>query len=256
MKRFDSIVAAVLSVILLTGCDKKINTYLDVDRDNALKTNLKIVHASAYTVNYAAALRVNGARVSGPITNATPFPGGGLNTGGSNTPWYLSLDGGVQRIELVVPNLGSFADSLFLYQGSLMAESGKFYTAYITDTAASTKLAVFTEDPTPPTTNVTRFRFVNIMPNVPSVDLYFGNQLVAGGVGYLTSSPDFTLNQGDTAHWAIRPAGAAATSAAISTYPATAAPFSVPGRRVMSAFARGYRTATGNKAPAISFLYN
>lgn len=258
MKRTTYIAAFALAGLMIAGCKKNVVSYLETQSTSG-QANVKIIHASAYTTNYSSVIKVNDIRVSSNVTNATPFPGGGLNTNGSNYPWYLEIKPGNTQVSLSVPKVGTSIDSIALFTTKVMFEANKYYSAYITDTAANTKLVVVPENIATPTGNITRFKFVNIMPNVSALDLYWGSQLVASNVAYTGVSPDFTLNRGDTARWYIRTAGTASTSAPIAVYPvisASSAPFTVPMQRVMTVFARGYNTGTGNKAPAISLLYN
>lgn len=256
MKLFQSIILAGGLAAVLAGCDKEIVTQLDTE-SNFGKGNLKIIHASAYAVNYSAKLKVNDVWVSGIITNTTPFPGGGLNTGGSSSPWYLALNPGVNKITLSVPKVGTGVDSIPLYSGSVGLEHDKYYSAYLTDTSVKTQLVFITENKELPADGVSRFKFINLMPNQPSLDLYWGTNKVASDIKYTTASPDFTLPRGDTAHWYIRPAGALPTTAPIAFYP-TALPTSqaIPNQRLLTVFARGYSGSTGNRAPNVSLLYN
>jgi hypothetical protein len=93
------------------------------------------------------------------------------------------------------------------------------------------------------------------MPNVPSVDLYYGTTLVSSAIPYLTSSAYFDLPSPiTTAAWTIRETGAAPTSTALATY--TSANTSQR-RRIYTAFALGYKgqTATTTR-PYISFFLN
>src|SRR5687768_2818910 len=75
-------------------------------KETSSQANVKIVHASAYTTNYSVQLKVNNARISNAFSYSTPFPGGGLNTGGSNMPWYLALAPGTLNISMSVPKAG------------------------------------------------------------------------------------------------------------------------------------------------------
>ena len=260
MKRNVSIYALAAACLLAWSCKRDLVTYLETTSTDGM-ANVKIVHATAYTTNYPVAIKVNELRVSSNVTNATPFPGGGLNTGGASSPWYLSMKPGNNQITLSVPKVGTSIDSILLYTTRINVEANKYYSAYVTDTAANTKLVLVTENMTTPEANTTRFKFVNLLPNVPALDLYWGTRLVAGNVAYTGVSPEFTLSRGDTARWYVRTAGAAATAAPIAMYPtivgtSVSAPLTVPNQRVMTVFARGYNAGTSNRAAAISLLYN
>jgi hypothetical protein len=225
------------------------------------KAHVKIVHASAYATNYSAHLRVNGTKVSNNIVNATPFPGGGQNTSGASSPWYLALTPGNTAITLSVPKAGVNAnvDSFSLYTGSANFAADRYYSAYLTDTAANTQLVVVEDNLILPPKGFSRFKFVNLMPNQLSMDLYKNDVKVASDIVYKQVSPDFLLAKGDTVRWFIRPAGAAPTSAPIAQYPNNypTGALTVGQQRVMTVFSRGYKgVTTGNRLPAVSTLFN
>jgi hypothetical protein len=225
------------------------------------KANVKIIHASAYATNYSAHLRINGVKVSGAIANATPFPGGGLNTAGASQPWYLAITPGNTVITLSVSKAGAGVglDSFSLYTGGAYFGADRYYSAYLTDTAANTQLVILEDNLTLPPDGFSRFKFVNLMPNQLAMDLYQNNVLRASNIIYKETSPDFLLAKGDTARWFIRPAGAAPTSAPIAQYPANwpVAAQTISNQRVMTIFSRGYKgITTGNRLPNVSLLYN
>ena len=63
----------------------------------------------------------------------------------------------------------------------------------------------------------------------------------------------------NAAQWAIRPAGAPATSAAITTYPTGSTVNTVPNQRVLTVFARGYTiisASTDARRAQVSLFYN
>ncbi len=237
------------------GCDKdggEIATYQMVPGSKAL---LKVNYASAYSSNPSVQLEINGVRMSGLITARTPFPGGGLNTGGSNFPDYLPVDPGSISVSAVIPKKGTETDSIVLFNNSVNLVAGKNYTAHVTDTAANTKVVLLEDDISQPDTGTVRYRFVNLMPNVPAVDLYFGTTLVAANVPYLGSSDYFTLNTWGlvSQSWTIRPAGTT-TGTAMATYISAS---SIAARRVFTIFAMGYKDQTSAALkPYVSFLYN
>lgn len=261
IKSIQSILLSAVSLgLLVTGCKREDVVSEMNGLSTAGKANVKIIHASAYNTNYSVHLKVNGVKVSNNITNATPFPGGGLNTGGGSSPWYLGLTPGTTTISLAVPKVGSENDSISLYTGSTYLNPDRYYSIYLTDTSVKTQLVTVNDNITAPTNNTTRYKFINLMPNQIAMDLYWGTTKVASDIAYTTVSPDFSLNKGDTGRWYIRPAGAAPTSTAISIYPAItptfAAPLVVPYNRVMTVFSRGFKGSTGNRAPNVSLLYN
>jgi hypothetical protein len=250
-----------LSLFFLAGlvaCKKEQVEMLPIQETNT-SANVKIVHASAYTTNYSVQLKVNNTRISNAFTYSTPFPGGGLNTGGSNMPWYLALSPGSLNISMSVPKVGTGTDSLALFNGVTNVEANKSYSIYLSDTASKTQMSVVTENTALPQSGQTRLKFINLMPNTTGLDLYVGTNKVADNIGYKSVSPDFTLTRGDTVRFYLRIAGAAANSTPLALYPTLSpfqAPFTVPERRIMTVFARGYNNATGTRAPAVSLLYN
>jgi hypothetical protein len=248
----------ILSVSLLAGftaCKREVLDLLPT-KSTENTANIKIVHASAYNTNYSVQLKVNDTRVTNAFTYSTPFPGGGLNTGGSNMPWYFSFNPGSTKIAMSVPKVGMSIDSIALFTGTVNIDANKYYTVYLADTLAKTQMVVLEEDKTLPANNTSRFRFVNLIPNLAAVDLYFAGSLVAGNIAFKGASPTFIIPYGTSGQWAIRPAGSAATTTAIAVYPAGTAVQSIPNQRIMSVYARGYSGATGNRIPAISLLYN
>ena len=83
MKLLKIITPAVFLALLIAGCEKnkfnlKDNTFIN---GNA---QLKVNFVSSYQNNPAVQLKIDDVRVSNSYTYFTPFPGGGLNTGGGN----------------------------------------------------------------------------------------------------------------------------------------------------------------------------
>lgn len=241
----------------LPACKKHTIEALPIDfTPTSTQANIKIVYASAYTTNYKVQLKTNDTRISGIITYSTPFPGGGLNTGGANFPDYYSIKPGAVKIGVSVPNNLMNTDSIALSSNVVNVAAGKFYTIYLSDTAASTKAFVVTEAKAPVEGDFSNFKFVNTIPNSTAIDLYFDGVLVAPNVAYQAVSPDFKLIRGATGQWAIRAAGALPNSAPIAVYPSGTGKMTVPNKLTMSVYSRGYLGKTGNLIPAISLLYN
>jgi predicted aspartyl protease len=138
-----------------------------------------------------------------------------------------------------------------LFTGSVTLEAGKFVTLHLTDTGANAAMVVVEDNVALPDSGFSRYKFVNLHPNQVALDLYHGTVKVASNIPYKGSSPEFTLVSTTAGSWAIRPAGAAPTSAALHSYSNT-----IPNQRVLTVFARGYTGVTGVRAPAISLLYN
>jgi hypothetical protein len=252
--QFRNIVFTLSLASAIVACKKEVIDPLPL-KSTENTANVKIIHASAYPTNYSVQLKVNDTRVSNAFTYSTPFPGGGLNTGGSNFPWYLALNAGATKISMSVPKVGTSTDSILLFTGNSTFETGRYYSVYLADTFTKTQMVVVQENTKPADTNTTRFKFVNLVPNA-AVDLYFGANVVASNIPFKGVSPEFVLPYATTGQWAIRLAGAAPTAAAIAVYPSGTGVMTVPNRRIMTVFARGYSGATGTRAPAVSLLYN
>lgn len=254
MKKIIIPIIAIITAVGLMSCEKNIQRELETVSIDG-KAFVKINYAMAFTVNSNAQLKINGARVSTTLTFPYPFPGGGLNTGGSSNPDYLALD--PKQIDLVVsrPKAGSSEDSVVLFSKSFASNAiffGSNYTIHLTDTGANATGVVVTDNITLPDSGYSRFKFVNLLPNQTALDLYNGSVKVASNVAYKGTSPEFTIQvTGTAAAWTIRPAGAAATSTALATYSMT-----VPNQRSMTVFASGYSGAASPRNARVSLLYN
>lgn len=254
MKKLIIPIIAIISAISLMSCEKNIQRELDLVSTDG-KAYIKINYAMAFTVNSNAQLKINGNRVSTTLTFPYPFPGGGLNTGGSSNPDYLALD--PKQIDLVVsrPKVGTAEDSVVLFSKSFANNAiffGTNYTIHLTDTGANATGVVVTDNITRPDSGFSRFKFVNLLPNQTALDLYYGTVRVASNIAYKANSPEFTIQvTGSSASWTIRPAGALPTSTALATYAMT-----VPNQRSFTVFTSGYSGATGTRAARISLIYN
>ncbi|TDO28196.1 DUF4397 domain-containing protein [Sediminibacterium goheungense] len=254
MKKLIIPIIAIITAVGLMSCEKNIQRELDLVPTTG-KAYIKINYAMAYAVNSNAQLKINGNRVSTTLTFPYPFPGGGLNTGGSSNPDYLALD--PKQIDLVVsrPKVGTSEDSVVLFSQSFAGNAiffGTNYTIHLTDTGANAKGVVVTDNITLPDSGYSRFKYVNLLPNQTALDLYYGTAKVASNIAYQGSSPEFTVQvTGAAASWAIRPAGAASTTTALATYSMT-----VPNQRSFTVFSSGYSGTSGTRAARISLIYN
>lgn len=255
MKLFSIISTLTLGGIILVSCKKKDVEVLPVTLPGN-QAFVQVVHASAYANSVAMQLKIDSQRVSSNISYSTPFPSGGLNTGGSNWPNYLATSPGAKRISMSIPKAGTNVDSIVRFSGNFNVDAGKYYSAFIADTGVNTQLVLVENNRTTPDQGTSRFRFINLIPN-QAVDLYFDTSKVASNVPFKTMTPDFTLPFNRIGRWTIRPAGAAPTTAAIATQPATnVTAMTIPNQRIYTVYARGYAGTTGTRAPAISLTQN
>ncbi|MEJ7913143.1 MAG: DUF4397 domain-containing protein [Chitinophagaceae bacterium] len=252
-----SYLCALSGILLFTspGCSKDDSYKATYVTTNNTKALLKVNYLSAYATNPGVIISINQVRMSGVITSPTPFPGGGYNVNGSNFPDYLALVPGNVQMAFTVPNRGTGIDSIRLFSTELQLQAGKNYTAHVTDTFVRTKVVLVEDDLTPAQPGTAKFKFLNLMPNVAAIDLYYGADLVMGNIPYLGVSPNFTVATPTAAlPWTIRESGSSPTTAALATYSSSNTTLS---RRVYTAFAIGYKGATDAvRKPAISFLIN
>lgn len=243
-----SYIMALGAVASMVSCSKnKLPVPLEFD----LQAKVKINYASAYAGNPSVMMKVNGETVITGIKYAYPFPGGGLNTQGGSQPDYLNMATGNTTLSLSVPNVGKSTDSIQLYSGSVTLPGSGYYTIHVADTMANTQMLVLEENTATPDSGFSRYRFVNLIPNLPGLDLYFNNVKVADNIPYMNASASFDIAFPTASSWAIRPAGAAPGSTALATYANTS-----PNQRVFTVFARGYNGSTdANRKPNVSLYY-
>lgn len=254
MKQLLRYIPLAAIVLMIAGCSKKTEYTATSTFPNEKSTYLKVNYMVAYPTNPAVQLSVNGERVSGLITGRTPFPGGGFNTNGASFPDYLMLKEGVNTLSIAIPKRNTNIDSIQLSSTNLDLIRKRYYTAHVTDTGSKMKV-VLMEDTLGFSDTTSRYRFVNMMPNVPLIDLYYGTTLIQTGIPYLGKSNYFNLAVPPaTLAWTIRETGTAPTSTALATY--TSSNTSQRGR-IYTAFAMGYKgqTATATR-PYISFMLN
>lgn len=228
---------------------------------------VKINMASLYKDNRKMIVKFNDVRVTPLIQGREPYPGGGYNTLGDSKSDFLRASSGSLNVKVILPHkVDTGADSVLLYEVNHVLEKGNRYVLHITDTAEFTKSLVTKEDFTLPDSSTSRYRFVNLMPNVPAIDLYYGvyattaatqtpiaDVLVASNIKYLEASEYFTLARTPTRTFKIRPAGAAVTNATVLAYYANAN--TTLNQKVYTAYALGYQgmATTDHRRPFISF---
>jgi hypothetical protein len=86
-----------------------------------------------------------------------------------------------------------------------------------------------------PDSGFVRYQFVNLMPNVEAIDLYFGTAKLASAVPYKDTAVFTMLVPLATAAWTTKIAG---TNTTIATY--AGATTNYTNRRVYTVFANGY----------------
>ena len=252
-------IISLLTAILFVGCEKNddnvFSEYDLVDQEN--NALIKVNYNVAFYNNPGVQLKINGTRVSGLLNTRYPFPGGGFNTLGGSTGDYFSVKPGNTEISLSVPKRGTLLDSVEIYKTTVSLSATKRYSLHVADSLSRKSLLV-DENVALPDSGFFRMRFVNLMANVPSVDLYNGSILVASGVPFMGISDAFTLPSGSptTNVWNIRVGGALPTSTVIATYTSAS---TILQRRVYTAFANGYSGyptgGTDPRKPYISFYY-
>jgi hypothetical protein len=266
MKRNSIIAICICALaIIAIGCDKTLSDYGDTKKLDNSYSFLKINYESNYANNRSVWFKINDQRVGGPLTARAPFPGGGYNTGGASTADVISVTPGTVKLSVILPyKVDNGLDSLVLYTTTFQMDAGKTYISHITDTTANTKSVLTQENVNLPDTNYARLHFLNLMPNVPAIDVYYGttattatdqrsDSLMVSNLGYMQNSADIKFKMGTTnAIWKIRVAGSGRTNNVISSYTSTSVPLS---QRVLCGFALGYsgKTSAAQK-PYISFL--
>jgi hypothetical protein len=246
---------SLLTVFLFSGCEKEGIKYSDYELVDPGQSFLKVNYNVAFKNNPFVQLKINGTRVSGTnIQTRYPFPGGGFNTLGGSTGDYLPLTPGSNQISISIPKDGTNIDSVDIYTTTIQTEPGKKYSLHVADSLARKHLLV-DEDASLPDTNSARYRFVNLMPNVPAIDLYNGTVKVISDIKFMEISDKFVLSGGTAISnsWSIRAAGALPTSTAIATYSSNS---TILKQRVYTVFATGYTGLTdAARKPYVAFYY-
>ena len=251
-----SVVIAAMSFIV--SCEKNGLTFSDYTSVDEGKSQLKVNFFSMYRALPPYQIKINDARVSNNLlnnANPTPFPGGGLNTGGGNFPDYLAVNTGNNNIAISLPKVGTATDSVLLGSTTANLSSGKKYSLYFADTAANMTTLLVEDSLSTPDSGFVKFKFINLIPDMTAVDLYVGTVKVASNIPYKGVSPSFILptNNASTT-WALRTVGG--TTNLTPTY---ASASTIANQRVFTIIARGYNSITSTSDPRqrkISFVYN
>ena len=218
---------------------------------------LKINYSSPYALNPGVQIKVNGVKVSNAITYSTPFPGGGLNTGGSSNADYLAVTPGIDTVSIAILKVGTNIDSILLYKTGVSLVANAYHTLHVTDTAASTQSVLLTDVANRPDSGYTKLRFVNLIPNsTTGLDLYFGTTKMASNIAYLQATDTFSIPSGASGAataWSLRVTGGTATIGTAYTNAGTTS-----NQRAFTIYARGYigPATTDIRSPKVSFVYN
>ncbi|MBC7616867.1 MAG: DUF4397 domain-containing protein [Pedobacter sp.] len=245
----------VITIIL--SCKK--NTFKVTERvPSEGSAQVKLAFFSAYTVTPTAILYINDKAVSNTLSAPISFPGGGLNMNGSLNGDYLFVTPGVTKIQGFRPFIGTGNIMSKLFEFNETFNANTFYTYFITDTAATTTGFAIEDKRSKPDSGFVRFKFVNAMPNVPSIDLYKGSNestatLFKAAIAYKAVSDNFDLSIPVSDSFFIRSAGALISTPPIARRAFTASLFN---QRVYTLLARGYNSGTINLLPNLSVIVN
>jgi len=256
MKNIKLIYIAFFAMLFMTACKKNEIKLTDVDivKDEAL---FKVGYFSPNSANPGVQLTINGQRVSYLFTNATPFPGGGYNTGGSNNSDYLVVNPGQNEVGISIPKKGTNVDSVVILTTSVTLDGKKTYSMFTTDSIPTMSAFMVEDIITRPDSGFVNVRFTNLMPNVPAVDFYQNGVLIKANVALKTCTNFQALTiANNPSNFQIRPAGALPASTALAVYPTTAT-FSLVNTRSYTIVARGYSGFTdANRKPNVSLVLN
>jgi len=243
-------VACCLLVVVL-ACKKNVLTVSPYEYTDG-QALFKINYSCPYAKNPAVQVKINGVKVSNGITYSTPFPGGGLNTGGSNNADYMAVPAGSNEVSFSISKVGSGEDSILLYKTSVEVIANAYQTLHVTDTLANTTSVLTPDASIKADSGISKYRFVNLIPG-SSLDLYAGTVKVASNIAYKAVTDTFSVAAGSNPVWSLRVAGGATTLG--TTYQNTG---TTTNQRVFTIYSRGYiGPATSDiRSPKISFVYN
>lgn len=235
-----------IGIGVLAACKK--NSFHVTERDVVANAALlKVGYFCPGISNNGVQLKVNGTRLSNNLLYPIAFPGGGLNTGGSSNSDYLQLPAGETNIEIAVPKFGTDEDSVAVLSYSQALEANKRYTFFTTDSVPNATGVMVEDDVAAPDTTA-RIKFLHLIPNVPAVDFYQRGKLIAANVAYKGVTEYFDITFGSDT-FSIRAAGSAPNTPVIAFRV-----IATSRQRIYTFFSRGYRGATGTRAPNVSAL--
>lgn len=252
MSKYNIIlIISVLVAGWAIACKK--NTYFITERTEVVdKALLKAGYFAASITNQPAQLKVNGQRLSPNLAYNTPFPGGGLNTGGSDKSDFLQFDPGGYDILLSVPKAGTEADSIKLFEKRFDLPVGK-NILFLTDSFPNIAYKLMKGDTVATTdSGKSRINFTHLIPNVPAVDIYrwFENQpavLLKANVQYLDGTSFFDVDAG-AANYLVFAAGVSSGDTLIKRSLTPVA------GRIYTFFTRGWKGKSGTLVPHLSAM--
>jgi hypothetical protein len=269
MKRnlFFMFFICVLFSTTTKSCSESIQDFGAVDFVEGDKAIVKINMASMYPDDRFMVVKFNDVRITPRIQGRQPYPGGGYNTRGPSSSEYLLVDAGTVNVKICLPKkVDDGKDSIVLYSGDINLKTEGRYTLHVTDTGANTRLIPVEEEFVLPDSAYASYRFINLMPNVESIDLYYGffsnaaasqtpaqDSLVAANIKYGEISPSFTLHRGASKTFKVRPAGAPVTNESVLAFYGNAG--STLNQRQYICYALGYQgQTTAAMRPYVSFM--
>ncbi|GEM_PF-578406 len=259
-----TLTAVVATMLLIIACKKnelRQSPFDGIDGKAMVKINYSCPYFSRSTApiipNRQVWIRINENLVSSPITYSTPYPGGGLNTGGNSFADYLSVNPGMNKVSIVMLYQDSTKrgqDSAVLYSTDVDLKADTYQTIHFTDTASNIQNIITFDPYDKPDSGWVLYKFINLIPNAGPLDLYHGTTKIASNVAYKQVSDTFRLQAGVIGNWSLRKKDSTTTLGSVYTGNAN----SVANQRVFTIYARGYDglPATDVRNPRVSLLYN
>ncbi|MFM9909018.1 MAG: DUF4397 domain-containing protein [Chitinophagaceae bacterium] len=221
MKSKFFLFACLSFILLIMGCGKK--------EDNQPKTSIRLMNASPTTTSIS--LLPDGNLLAGPVNYLSVSD-------------YLKVNAGGFNVRINLDN----SDVPFT-NTDIVLDADKNYTIIITDSITKFKKSVIVDNLTDPPAGKAYIRFLHLVGNGPSVDLFksgsaifsnrlFNDQASGAGLSYLAIDPG-------TLTFELRTAGGGSIIALLSNATITAG-------KIYTVIARGFVGGSGNKAVGMS----
>lgn len=239
-----------LFAVLFTACKKN-----EFRRDEYTQPTgnafVKVGYFSPDTTNPGVQIYINNNRVSNTITNNTPFPGGGYNTGGSTYNGYLAVTPGTATFRFVIPTTNTSIISKELFTLTAPVTANEQQVVYITDTGVNRTAFTVKAETSRPDSGYVKMQFVNCIPNAGPISFYYKDSLVADRVPY-KGFVDFKTLPLYVTTIKIYPSDSAVTDKTlINSYSFSG----ISNQKVYTAIGRGFYKATNTQsAPKASLL--